>query len=177
MSVPVIHTLAADSSGGIIELFGDAPLPSKLTVLIGLVIPLVSAYLSRRPSFITGILTVVIGVLASIATTWIAQGTTFDWGQALGTAVATVVTAWGAQARLYKDTPVVEWLYAHGLGGSDVDVTMLPPMQPGWDDVDNGQGVAPQEAPPAEDGVSDDVGEVDDDYDPSPRPVKPDVEG
>ncbi len=149
MSIPVIHTIGAEQVD-VTALFGDAPLSSKIVIAIGLVVPLVSAYLTRRPNFITGMLTVLITVVAGIAAEAIPvlfAGERYDWGTALGSALPTLIVAWGAQSKLYKDTKLVKWLHRIGpVHGSDVDVTLLPPATPNWDQLE-GSGSVPHNDP------------------------------
>lgn len=101
-----------------LQLLARLPLWVWLLLLFAFVLPGLSALSTRAPSFLAGVITVVLSVLSGVAGDGLhaaVTGARFDWAQAFGAAALTWLVAAGAQARLYRGTATVARLHRRGL--------------------------------------------------------------
>lgn len=97
-------------------LFAQAPTAAIVGYLAAVVIPYLSALVTKRPGWWTGALTLLLSAVDGVLSQWAAHGDGFDWKAAFGAALVSWVIAVISHQKILAGTPVEERLHAVGNG-------------------------------------------------------------
>jgi hypothetical protein len=130
------------------SLISTIPLPIVVQLLTASVIPGISAWLTKKPSAWTGLITAVLVAISAGLSEWVASPSTFHWKTAVATLFVTYVWVAILHSKFWAGD-LEGWLNAHGLGGVADLVNRTDDVGPGAIDTPSTQATPVDPKQPA----------------------------